>query len=271
MAFFKKNNQVVEVLNKMNTVENKIDILSSKLESVTFMDGCCDCKKRETQIYTDLQEYLDDKLLNIKNSLLDCINDNFHESKKDTVDDDSDSSSDIMEGLENLELKLKSIIEDVYDRNRNELLETLQKCCEHQSNKSDLYSNINELLLQTKNDILDKYKTNDLSLRNDLQTFLVGLQTEFTISIHGQNDTLNTKLNSYNTELSKKINELNQSFLSLQSSVNGFYYENEIIKHQLVLEDDIRKYNDEIENVKLLAMRMKNSIESILSDYEFEK
>ena len=68
MALFKKNNQLVEVLNKINTVENKIDILNNKLESVTFMDGCCDCKKRETQIYTNLQEYLDDKLLHIKNS-----------------------------------------------------------------------------------------------------------------------------------------------------------------------------------------------------------
>lgn len=267
MTFFKKNNQVVEVLNKINTVENKIDILNSKLESVTFMDGCCDCKKRETRIYSDLQEYLDDKLLNIKNSLLDCINDNFHDKNSD----DSDSSSDIMEGLENLESKLKSIIEDVYNKNRNELLETLQKCCEHQSNKSDIVSNINDLLLQTKHDILDKYKTSDLSLRNDLQTFLVGLQTEFTTNIHGQNDTLHTQLNSHNTELSQKITELNQSLSSLHSSVNGFYYENELIKHQLVLEDDIRKYNDEIENVKLLAINMKNSIESILSNYEFEK
>lgn len=270
MALFKKNNQLVEVLNKINTVENKIDILNNKLESVTFMDGCCDCKKRETKIYSDLQEYLDDQLLHIRNSLLESINENFAHKQSE----DSDSSSDMMEGLENLEHKLKTIIEDVYTKHRNELLETLQKCCENKSTKTDildLCNNMNTLLLQTKNDILEKYRTTDLSLRTDLQTFLVGLQKELNTNFHGQNETFTTKLNSYNEELNNRLLDLNKLLNSVKTSVNGFYYENELIKHQLVLEDDIRKYNDEIENIKLLATNMKNSIDSILSDYEFEK
>ena len=46
-------------------------------------------------------------------------------------------------------------------------------------------------------------------------------------------------------------------------------YKKELLNY--IKYNDIRKYNDEIENVKLLAINMKNSIESILSNYEFEK
>lgn len=271
MSLFKKNNQVVEVLNKMNTVENKIDILSNKLESVTFMEGCCDCKKRETKIYTDLQDFLDDKLLNIKNSLIESINENF---QNNCVNNESETENNSNDTLDALEGKLKHTVEEIYKQHRDELLSTLQKCCENNSNKTDimeLFNNMNNSLSQTKNDILEKYKSADLSLRNDLQSFLVGLQKEFKVNLNVQSDDFTIKLNSYNAELNNRIEQLNKLLSSINSSVNGFYYENEMIKHQLVLEDDIRKYNDEINGLKLLATQMKESIDSILSDYDFEK
>ena len=46
MTLFKKNNQLVELLNKFNNLENKIDILHNKFESFKYMDGCCDCQTR---------------------------------------------------------------------------------------------------------------------------------------------------------------------------------------------------------------------------------
>ena len=46
-------------------------------------------------------------------------------------------------------------------------------------------------------------------------------------------------------------------------------YENEVIKHQLQLSEDIRKYSDEIETLRLLANNTKTSIDNVLDNFEF--
>lgn len=273
MSLFKKNSQLVELLNKLNNVENKIDILDNKFESLTFMDGCCDCRKRENKIYTDLQEYLDSKLLDIKNSLLDSINKNLtHES-----DTDSDSSSDMLMCLENLEIKLKHSIEEVYNKNRNELFEMLQKCCEVHvtTNKTDLFNLFNSLtqslttvLGQFQNDIKSNYKEKDLSLRTDLQNFLSTMQKELETNISNQTKVYINHVVDINSQLTKHIKDLEALSLNINKNVNGFYFENEIVKHQLQLSEDIRKYGDEVDSIRLLATNAKNSIDNILDNFE---
>lgn len=277
MTLFKKNSQLVELLNKINNVENKIDILNNKFESLTFMDGCCDCRKRENKIYTDLQEYLDSKLLDIKNSLLESIN----KFLKHDDDSSSDSSSDILESLENLELKLKIAIEEVYNKNRTELLSTLQKCCETHvtTNKTDLFNmfntltqNLSGLLSQLQNDMKSNYNdtinNKDLSLRTDLQTFLLGMQKELSTNISTQTSTYINHIVDINNQLTKHIKDLEALSLNIDKNVNNFYFENEIVKHQLHLSEEIRKYSEEIESLKILALNAKNSIDNILDNFD---
>ena len=277
MTLFKKNSQLVELLNKINNVENKIDILNNKFESLTFMDGCCDCRKRENKIYTDLQEYLDSKLLDIKNSLLESIN----KFLKHDDDSSSDSSSDILESLENLELKLKIAIEEVYNKNRTELLSTLQKCCETHvtTNKTDLFNmfntltqNLSGLLSQLQNDMKSNYNdtinNKDLSLRTDLQTFLLGMQKELSTNISTQTSTYINHIVDINNQLTKHIKDLEALSLNIDKNVNNFYFENEIVKHQLHLSEEVRKYSEEIESLKILAVNAKNSIDNILDNFD---
>ena len=277
MTLFKKNSQLVELLNKINNVENKIDTLNNKFESLTFMDGCCDCRKRENKIYTDLQEYLDSKLLDIKNSLLESIN----KFLKHDDDSSSDSSSDILESLENLELKLKIAIEEVYNKNRTELLSTLQKCCETHvtTNKTDLFNmfntltqNLSGLLSQLQNDMKSNYNdtinNKDLSLRTDLQTFLLGMQKELSTNISTQTSTYINHIVDINNQLTKHIKDLEALSLNIDKNVNNFYFENEIVKHQLHLSEEVRKYSEEIESLKILAVNAKNSIDNILDNFD---
>jgi hypothetical protein len=275
MSLFKKNSQLVDLLNKINHVENKIDILNNKFESLTFMDGCCDCRTRETKIYTDLQEYLDSKLLDIKNSLLDSINKNLAHK----YDSDSDTSRESI-CLENLKVNLKLVIEEVYNKNRNELLETLQRCCETHTtnNKTDLFDffnsltqNLHGLLIQFQNDIKTKHNQTDLSLRTDLQTFLLDMQKELSANLSSQTTTYINHVVDINHQLTKHIKDLEALSLNIDKNVNGFYYENEIIKHQLQLSEDIRKYVDEIENLRLLANNAKKSIDNVLDNFDFDE
>ena len=287
MGLFKKNTQLVDLLNKFNNMENKIDILNNKFEMLTFLDGCCDCKKRENKIYTDLQEFLENKLLNIKQSLLEKIN---SINAQDEIKQETKQNNEL-----NLEDKLKNVVEDVYNKHRIELINILQTCCEsnYRSDKVDLYNHINNLnvninnvvkeitetrnnlttnILNVKTDVIKDIVTNslglDASLRSDLQTFLVGLQTDMNHNMTTYLSSNSQQLNAFKEDIDNKIKDINDSINNIGTRVNEFYYENEGIKHQLLLEEEIRGYNDEIDNVKILATHLKDTIEIALLKYE---
>jgi hypothetical protein len=280
MSLFKKNSQLVEVINKLET---KIDILNNKFESMTFMDGCCDYRSRENKIYTDLQEYLGEKLLDIKNSLLESVNKNIVICEGNSETDISSDSSNghlRLEHLEHLEIKLKLAIEEVYNKNRNELIETLQKCCETHTNtnKTDMFNLINSLnqnlgnmLIQIQGDFKSTINEKDISLRTDLQNFIIGVQKDLATNITTQTSAYINHLFDINHQLTKHIKDLEELSLKIDSNVSSFYYDNEIIKHQLQLSEEVRKYSDEVENLRELATNARLSIDKLLDNYDFDE
>jgi hypothetical protein len=277
MSLFKKNSQLVEVITKL---ENKIDILNNKFESMTFMDGCCDCRSRENKIYTDLQEYLGEKLLDIKNSLLESVNNNIVICEDNNESDTSSDSSNVNLHLENLELKLKLAIEEVYNKNKNELIETLQKCCETHTttNKTDMFNlfnslnqNLGNILIQIQNDFKSTLSEKDASLRSDLQNFIIGVQKDLSTNITAQTSAYINHLFDINHQLTKHIKDLEELSLKIDNNVSSFYYDNEIIKHQLQLSEEVRKYSDEVDNLRELATNARLSIDKLLNNYEFDE
>jgi hypothetical protein len=278
MSLFKKNNQLVELLNKFNNLENKIDILHNKFESFKYMDGCCDCQLRENKIYNDLKEYLDDKLLELKNSILESVNKNIV-SEENHSDTSSDSSIDNLHYLECLESKLRLAIEEVYNKNRNELLETLKKCCETHNthNKTDIFNlfnnmhqNLGNMLMQLQTDVKTTLNDKDVSLRTDLQTFFIGVQKDLSSNMNSQTSTYINHLLDVNNQLTKQVKDLEELTLNIDKNVNSFYFENEIIKHQLQLSEEIRHYSNEIVSLRELAMNAKTTIDNLLENYDFE-
>lgn len=266
MSLFNKKSQILEVVNNL---ENKIDILNNKFESLTFIDGCCDCRTRENKIYTDLKEYLDDKLLDLKNSLFMNICERTN----------CGSMGEQSLNLEDLESKLKLAIEDVYNKNRNEIIETLQKCCETHTteNKTDIFNLFNGLtknlastLMQLETELKSTMNEKDLLLRTDIQNFIIGVQKDITTSINTQTSSYINHLFDTNNQLTKHIKDLEELSLKIDKNVTSFYYDNEIIKHQLQLSEDVRKYSDEIENLRTLATNARESIDKLLENYDFE-
>jgi len=278
MTLFKKNNQVTELLNKFNNLENKIDILDNKFESFKYMDGCCDCQTRENKIYNDLKEYLDDKLLELKNSILESVNKSIvHQDNN--YDTSSDSSDDNLHYLECLESKLRLAIEEIYNKNRIELLETLKKCCETHNthNKTDIFNLFNNMhqtlggmLVQLQNDVKTNLNEKDLSLRTDLQTFFIGVQKDLSSNMNSQTSTYINHLLDVNNQLTKHVKELEELTLNIDKNVKSFYFENEIVKHQLQLSEEIRNYSNEIVSLRELAINTKSKIDDLLDKYDFE-
>ena len=58
-----------DLLNSLLSLQNKIDIITTNMNS-KFVEGCCDCKSRESLVYKQLHEYLEEKFLELNNSLL---------------------------------------------------------------------------------------------------------------------------------------------------------------------------------------------------------
>ena len=270
MAFFKKNTLLLDLMNKFNSMENKIDTLQSKLETVTFLDGCCNCSERETKIYNDLQGFLQVKFENMKNDILTSIPKDNNENLLDTI---------------------KQIITDTYDKNRQELTSLLTDICKKSNNDNNevlltekqlqnhittLYTSIIKSYSQfderirTKIDNLNTtVNTNDISLRNNLQEILISIKNDIIANINHNDNHNHTQHPPSN--LDDFIKNITEQISTINNNVDGFYFENETIKHQFLLEEEIRGYNDEIDQMKILIGNLKSTIDITLKNNNFEQ
>lgn len=101
----------------------------------------------------------------------------------------------------------------------------------------------NKLLnnLQTT-ETIELIKKCDGNLRKDLHQFILGIKDEIIKSTieHINDIKINEKLNN------------------IDNKVSQFFYDNEIIKQQLSIENDLRKYMDEIDDINETVNKIKN-------------
>ena len=221
------------IINKLN---NKIEQLNLKIDKDTDTDN------KSIDKYM-LQEFFNNKLLDIE------VSGNGNEELNIKLDNLTCN----LNKFEELNIKL-----DILTSNVTKLsLKT--------SANEELYNKLDNITCDILKQTREYHKTSDISLRTDLQTFLVNLQSELSNRMSNHSNTHSEKLNHIQEQLDGSIKQLLSITQSINTCVNGFYYDNELIKHQLLLEDDMRKYNDEIENVKILANNIKNMIDNTLN------
>jgi hypothetical protein len=254
--FKRKNPELKEIdlINKFSIVENKIDILNSKFEAITFLDGCCQCQKRENKIYEMLVDYFETKF---KFAL--------PEEKKEFV-----LKEDLDVFKTNLLLELKNIC-TVSDNSNVDLKEMIREVLENQRQQpvvidhQEYHIKHQNGIANIKTDLVNLVENNqklDVKLRNDLQSFLIALQNNVLTEVKQQ-------FNINENNISSSMEVLKSSLQSIDTKVDGFYFENELIKHQLILEDEIRRYNDDIDALKLIITNTTSQIETIFSNFNY--
>ena len=258
--FSSKHN--IQLTNHINKLENKVDIL------INTKNNCrcsCNCKEHETKIYKDLLEFFENKFETMKTDILEKIpNKN---KDKDTE-------------------QIVKIIKDTHQQNKEELILILSDICKKQISVCEptiteplLREHVTGLFtsivtnnskfderLRNKIDSLDKDNKhlketlihNDKVLRNDLQDILISIKNDIITSIN-------------TNSLDNSIKDISLQLTNINNNVNGFYFENETIKHQLLLEDEIRGYNNDIDQMKLLLVNVKSSIEDTLYNNNYEQ
>jgi hypothetical protein len=245
----------IDLLNKFNVVENKIDILVAKFEAITYLDGCCECKKRETKIYEMLVDYFEQKftaitvepdlsqLLTFKTTLI---------SELKNICSYSDS----------VNINIKDMLRELLDVQKQppKIIDHQEYHIKHQTMLSNIKAELNTLTETTHK--LDE------KLRTDLQNFLLGLQSNIANEFKKNVETNSQQLSDVKTDLQKNCYSVLQS---VDAKVDGFYFENELIKHQLQLEEEIRKYNDDIDSVKIAIHSTTAEIDKIFHHFDFNE
>ena len=226
----------LEVLNKFNSIENKIDNINSKFDSITFLDGCCKCKERETKVNEMLITFLEYK---------------FSQLNKDATID------------------LESVLMEV----KLELQNTLVSTKDHNSSFEALIK-INSQTLSELQDIKQSNieSNSDTKLRTDLNTFLVAIKDDLKsdinrsiqINVQNTNDNINilketlinltskTEASFYDNEIIKivefkdatpeeqLITEVNPGFMAFN---NSWLWPNIKLLSIYVIFDDFGNFN----------------------------
>lgn len=174
----------IDLLNKIDTVENKIDILNTNLNNISSIKGCCDCQNRELTIYKEIKEYLETKIIQFNNQI-----------------EEMNKNNQINEKIINTNNMLIIEFNKMFEEYRNEVIDNLQKIIDN------LYS----------------YNKDSISVSN----------------------------NAYiqKMDIIERINDLEKD---IDLKISDLYFENQIIKHRFLLEEEIRKCNDEVNNLSLM-------------------
>jgi hypothetical protein len=240
---------------------NKITNANLKYELLEIQDKL-DKLNTKSELKTELFEIRDkiDKL-NTKNELktelfeihdkIDKLSTNFKLNTNNTNDtDDTNDKVTISE----LAFKLL-IIEEKLEK----LNVSIQK------SKHEIEIDYNYIINEISKKLSEIYECN---LENT--NTIVNLFKTHTMTI---NDTINTKLNNEFineiTNIGRKYNEYEENNVMLRNideKINSIYFENELIKHQFVLEGEIRNAICEVDNLSNIITSAITQIDSLVKN-----
>ena len=221
---FKKVSNI-ELMNNIKKLENKLDILNTNLDSQS-LQGCCNCKTKEILVYKELRDYLELKFTDLVDNLTDKLIDQL--TDKLTIKLETKNKANEIEKTD-----LVTNIHDTFDKYKLDIMNNLQT----------IITNLNftlpvPVIEQLKDEII-KYKT-------DTEKDVCKILTLF----ENVNRSIDDKLGNLNNIIQTIGENTNGKFDVIDVKLNSIYFENEIIKHQFLLEEQIRQSIEEISNIK---------------------
>lgn len=122
----------------------------------------------------------------------------------------------------------------------------------NQNNKiSEKIINTNNVLITNFNKMFEEYK---IEVVNNLEKIFENLYNYNKKDIVVSNQEYSKKMDIIN-RISTFEYDITKKIVLLDSKVDNLYFDNEIIKHQLLLEEEIRKCTDEIDNLSLIIQK----------------
>jgi hypothetical protein len=226
-----------DLLNSLLSLQNKIDIMTTNMNS-KLVEGCCDCKSHESLVYKQLHEYLEEKFLELNKNLLKKF-----------------EETDIVkrELVENTIV----VFNDTFHKYRDDIMTNLQTIISNLSLSSiDDDSNrpfcANYIVEQLRNEITNYKQDKERELYE-----ILNLYSTINRSMEDKLVTLSDLFQTFTEDNCKLI-------ISMDKKLDSIYFENELIKHQLSLEDEIRKLIDEVSNIHGVINNTISSLDVII-------
>jgi predicted HTH domain antitoxin len=213
----------LDLSNKISLLENKLDVLMTKVQTETIV-GCCECQEKESLIYNELKLYLSDKFTEFEKDL---------QSRLQQVDKSIDCFRDIFENY------------------KTELIGNIEILANHVS-KNDSYNKMSDVTLSKIYELID-----NTNMENQ------DLIKKQNINLNNCNNKLD-KCSDIDNKLQSLIKTTELNNTTLVKKLDMLFYENETIKHQLLIEEELRKYDDEIISLKSKIQSTLNEINVLI-------
>jgi hypothetical protein len=237
--------QLIET--KCSNLDQLIETKCSNLETK--------CSNLETKC-SNLEQLIETKYNNIEQLI---------ETKCIDVTKNSNNDTNIYDYLKKLELQLVSISETV---KKNIILKSDQAPLINVIN--NMSQNFTNLLVQIHNDLKSElksnFKNNDICDEQCIKQLIFKSNEELLSNMSIQNNKYLNHVIDVNNQLTKNIKDLEQVILNVDKNINAFYFENELIKNQLHLAEEINKWSDEVNTIRDLAIQCKQSVDEILNN-----
>lgn len=192
------------------------------------------------------------------------------------------TNTDLLNRIIELENKMdqycnyKDIYEDI-GKKQDQIIDFLDTLKDKNNIDRNLYQKMNEIYVLFSNYIEnDNHKIKDLGKINNFEEMLnvyTKLQmdqfVEYIEKLYAltKNDDISDSIINIDRKLSEinnKIMDFDEKLNEIYSKIDLLYYENETIKHQFLLEEDIRKYECEINSLSNIINKTIQEIEKIM-------
>jgi len=221
---------------------------SNELKEIDFL----------TEILSELKE-----LQNVKNEILSELKDLKNvknEILRDLQTDIQNVKTEILRDLQNDLQNVKTeILRDLDLKDVKSELRTIKDETSLELNKLNAVTNAvtNSVTNAVTNSVTNSIQESDTKLRHDLHNFLMGVVKDIKTTTSEDIRLISVQMEDLN---SRRLPELTHLLTNTNTKVNDIFFENELIKHQLSLEEEIRKYDDDLESLKIITRETINSI-----------
>ena len=258
---------------KCNEIEKSIDTKYSNLEK-SIDTKYSNLEKSIDTKYSNLEKSIENKCnemeVNILNSLDEKFNDILRLFIKDNeMNKDNKKSQETDDYFKKLELQLLNIHETI---SKNIMSKVEQAPLINVLN--NMSQNLTNLLVQIhndlKSDLKSNFKNNDTCDEQCIKQLISESNEDLLSNMSTQSNKYLNHVIDVNNQLTKNIKDLEQVILNVDKNINTFYFENELIKNQLHLAEEISKWSDEVNTIRDLAVKTKQSVDEVLNNYDFD-
>ena len=227
----------------------------------------------------NLQEFINITLLKNKNEITDvltlCCKDN-----KVLKSDINTLLNKQREQIEQIQDQLKTLVETNTQQTKiHQLIQQNVQIQDQLKTKDEKQHIQNQIIQQqisklldinlTKTEFINDIRQLDQQLRKDLQQVVYNIKNDICSLFNTNVLTSDNKTNINFNTANSKLDLIDDNLKSINNSLNNCVYDNEIIRHQFLLEDEMRTNNDDIESLKNLIHKIKKEIDSTLLENNF--